>query len=228
MKRLVLPLIGFCLWGCTYAIKPTVTTIDTLTPGVVQTRPVGAALFEKGVTKMVPGFITRTTCYLPVMEHLVFPPLKKGTTFIPEGRLGNGDFLCTTAKFNRKNVFTDTGMPIERDVPRFIIKPQGEFRGLYFTGSGRIAEQEERLKDLFSSTEVPIKDSYKNELIYNGKNDDGMIKLTYREFSGDMTEPSFYKGLTYNIASLKLIKVKDVLIEVVEATNADITFIVKN
>src|SRR6266568_3949246 len=118
MKRLVLPLIGFCLWGCTYAIKPTVTTIDTLTPGVVQTRPVGAALFEKGVTKMVPGFITRTTCYLPVMEHLVFPPLKKGTTFIPEGRLGNGDFLCTTAKFNRKNVFTDTGMPIERDVPR--------------------------------------------------------------------------------------------------------------
>jgi hypothetical protein len=227
-RKIALIFVGLFISGCGATVKPVVKQINTLAPGVVQTTIVGEPMFEKGMLRLVPGFVATTNYYLPEMDHLVFPTVKKGAVWVCSGTLQSGDYLCSNPEIRVENVVTDTGARFSGPLPTFIIKPWGEFHGLYYAETpARVSEQRNRLHGLFSPIEVPLQDSYKAQLIYNGKTD-STLNLTYQEFAGNMKEPAISEGLRYEITSVNMINVKNVMIEVLEATNSSIKYIFKN
>lgn len=74
--------------------------------------------------------------------------------------------------------------------------------------------------------EIDVTSGYTNfEIIYSGS-DDEKIYLTYREFTSDnMARASFFQDLTYSKSSKK-IRFRDISIDVIEASNESIKFIV--
>jgi len=67
-----------------------------------------------------------------------------------------------------------------------------------------------------------IKGTYK-ELIYSGKSGD-VLNLVYREFQDDMIRSKFQQHLTYNLQESKTIGFRDLRLDVIEASNMEITF----
>ena len=63
------------------------------------------------------------------------------------------------------------------------------------------------------------------QLIYSGKSVN-TITITYREFSNDLTRPTFSQDFTYDISERKKIDLEGTIIEVKEASNSFITFVV--
>ena len=69
--------------------------------------------------------------------------------------------------------------------------------------------------------------SLKQELVYNGKSKD-TIKLQYREYKDNFARPAFFQELSYDLSESKEIGFRGMMIEILEATNSKIKFIVKS
>ena len=69
--------------------------------------------------------------------------------------------------------------------------------------------------------------NFKQELIYNGRVGDG-LKFIYREFSGDLARPSFTQSIQYALSESNLIGFKDAELEIIEATNTEISYTVRS
>ena len=69
--------------------------------------------------------------------------------------------------------------------------------------------------------------NFKQELIYNGRVGDG-LKFIYREFSGDLARPSFTQSIQYDLSKSNLIGFKDAELEIIEATNTEISYTVRS
>lgn len=227
MKVVAGIVIGFLLFGCTSPLRPTLKKIDNIELGVVKTVTVGGTMFETGYVRAVPGFVASANYYLPEMDNLVFPTVKKGAVWLCNGQLPSGDYLCLNPDITEKDVTTADGNPLSTKLPLFIIKPWGEFHGLFYTDTGRESEQVNRLHGLFVYKDIPLEDSYKARLVYSGKKD-SLINLTYQEFNGTMKEPALSQVLNYEVTTASMINVKNVMIEVVDATETSIKYVVKN
>ncbi len=62
-----------------------------------------------------------------------------------------------------------------------------------------------------------------SQLIYSGKAGN-VIKIVYREFSNDMARPAFSQEVQYDLNDTTVIKFKHTTIQVLKATNQEITF----
>ena len=69
--------------------------------------------------------------------------------------------------------------------------------------------------------------NFKQELIYNGRVGDG-LKFIYREFAGDLARPSFTQSIQYDLSKSNLIGFKDGELEIIEATNTEISYTVRS
>lgn len=79
----------------------------------------------------------------------------------------------------------------------------------------------------FKSGRIYQKGSFKAEIVYNGKSQD-TIRLSYREYHDDFARPAFYQDLSYDLSESRTIGFRNMKIEVLEATNSDIRFIVRS
>jgi hypothetical protein len=70
-----------------------------------------------------------------------------------------------------------------------------------------------------------VRESSTIQLIYSGKAGN-IIRITYREFSNNLARPAFSQDLTYDLSESKRITFRSTVIEVKEATNSSITFVV--
>ena len=68
--------------------------------------------------------------------------------------------------------------------------------------------------------------SYKQELLYNGKSKDN-IKIQYREYKDDFARLAFYQDLMYDLTESKTVAFRNFTMEVIEATNSEISFVIK-
>jgi hypothetical protein len=68
--------------------------------------------------------------------------------------------------------------------------------------------------------------SFRQELIYGGKSKD-FIRFQYREFKNDFARPAFFQELSYDLSESKSISFRSMRIEIIEATNSSIKFIVQ-
>lgn len=79
---------------------------------------------------------------------------------------------------------------------------------------------------LKKSDKILLESAFKQELIYNGKIGN-TIKISYREFKNDFARPAFTQEIVYDLSESNVIGFKGMRIEVVEANNSLIKFIVK-
>ena len=65
--------------------------------------------------------------------------------------------------------------------------------------------------------------NYRQQLLYQGKSGSS-LRLSYREFSGDLARPAFTQDLTFDLAESNVIGAKGARVEVLEATNTSIRY----
>lgn len=68
-------------------------------------------------------------------------------------------------------------------------------------------------------------DYLREELIYSGRTGP-TLKVTYREFRGDLAAPAFFQELSYDLGESTTIRFRDFEIDVAEANNQQIRFTV--
>lgn len=66
-------------------------------------------------------------------------------------------------------------------------------------------------------------ENFRQELLYQGKAG-AMLKVSYREFNGDMARPAFTQDLTFDLAEGSVIGTKGARLDVLEATNTTIRY----
>ncbi len=83
----------------------------------------------------------------------------------------------------------------------------------------------EKVFEPLNNTIKTEKGSFKIEIIYSGL-DENNLKATYREYKDDVARPAFYQDLVYNLNKSKYIRYKKFKIQVLNATNEELDYIV--
>jgi len=145
------------------------------------------------------------------------PLIGSGTILEAVGTLDNGDILYT--KFN----------PHDISWPYYcvIVNSSGEPYGDGLCDGSYIRSWDNKPANFLKKEKIYKEGSIRKELIYNGKTKDN-IKLAYREYKDDLARQAFYQDLAYDLSESKVIGFRSMKIEVVEATNTSIKFIVKS
>jgi hypothetical protein len=65
--------------------------------------------------------------------------------------------------------------------------------------------------------------NFRQQLIYQGRSGSS-LKLSYREFTGDLARPAFSQDLTFDLSDGAVIGAKGARVEVLEATNTSIRY----
>jgi hypothetical protein len=71
------------------------------------------------------------------------------------------------------------------------------------------------------------KSNFQQALLYTGK-EGNVIKMTYREYSGNLSNLAFTVDVTYDLSESKTISFRGAKLEVIEATNTSIKYRVIN
>lgn len=86
----------------------------------------------------------------------------------------------------------------------------------------------DRHESKLSKIGVAADNSFQQTLIYSGKVGN-KINIGYREFSSNLARPAFNNDVEYDLNESKTIGYKGALLEVIKATNQDITYkVIKN
>lgn len=98
----------------------------------------------------------------------------------------------------------------------------------WYGGYGNVVAPRKLPPDSFSFESVDVEETedFQQTLIYTGK-ENNIIKFTYREFSGSMARPAYTVDVSYDLNESNRISFKDAVLEIIEATNSSITYIVK-
>jgi hypothetical protein len=108
------------------------------------------------------------------------------------------------------------------------IKFMGGARPIYlYKKVGKICIEKSVCSDVKYSIEkvmgAAVANSFQRTLLYNGKIGE-KITIGYREFSGDIARPAFSNEVSYDLSDSTIIGYKGARIEVVKATNTEITY----
>lgn len=169
---ILLLLIGCAAPAKQIPISPTDKEIDTFNPGIIQKKMIGEIMLEKTSIILTPGFIA--------LSDWEPPFVRKDSIWKCNSKLENGDFVCLE----------------EGRIGTLVIRPSGDLAGGLSVGLnyGSFVEYSRKAPPgLFKPVDMPLKGSFKQELIYNGKSKD-TIKINHREFKDDMARPAFYQG----------------------------------
>ena len=104
---------------------------------------------------------------------------------------------------------------------------QGELEIYLYKDKRNICVAKNQCSDVAYNVETvrgaPMANRFQQTLIYNGKIGN-RIALGYREFSGNMARPAFSNEVSYDLAESTVLGYKGVRIEVIKATNTEITY----
>jgi len=242
MKYITILIVCFLLCGCipfidvapvkrTYQL-PVIENVkqDTLKTGSIQEKTLGETMLYK-----VDAFITKTNGFIATRNYQ--PPshtflgvtanyslIKTDSQWVTYGTLDNGDTLYHSST---------CGLPMGgQETAKWeyciISNSQGEVYGDAACSFVHIREWPDKLPGFLIPHEIITyhEKSFRQEFIYNGRSKD-MIKIQYREFNNDLARPSFYQDLVYDLSESRIIGFRGMTIEVIEATNSLIKFIVK-
>lgn len=204
--------------------------------GVEQIATTGEAFYVSPM-KMVtcPAFYVNQDFQPPNIALTSFPLVQKGTVLICKFTVSGQKDMANPDVYLCEKEFGDLGRPMNLDKPTFVEyylivsndgTPIGALLGSWDAYWDKPRQKFDVLKDY--KTPIIAKDTLKYELIYNGKSGD-TIKVSYREFLGDMARPAFTQDLNYDLSESKVIAFKSVIIEILEATSSTIKYkLIKN
>ena len=203
--------------------------IDKVTYGFL-----GDTLVSKGTKSSVPAI--RVLDEWVLKEETSFAPrqwVAANTEFVLTGiwmlnKTGQ-EYKCYTGKYNYDahwNFYNRVG----KDLPFDLCKDKfgtwktiGQLNGNTRTGLGPGSGQPFNARyEEYTKTELKGV-SFIQEFLYNGRVDNA-LKFVYREFSGDLARPAFTQEIQYDLDQSNTIGFKSLRIEIIEATNTNITF----
>lgn len=182
-------------------------------------------------TQMVPAFKVTEDFQPPKAGFTSFPVVQKGTTLICRyTTTGQKDYMNPDVYVCEKE-FGDLGRPMNGSTPvrgeyYLIVSKEGSPVGTNIGSMGAYwSEPPQQKFEVLSDYRSLIisKNELRQELVYSGKSG-STIKVSYREFSGDMARPAFTQDLTYDLAESKEIAFRSIVIKVVEATGGKIKY----
>lgn len=169
------------------------------------------------------AFVARDDFQIPPQLGSKYPAIRSGMEFVTYGRLANGDTLLRSEGLKPR---TPNGEPVAWEYCVAVDK-EGEAYGDAACALGITRRWEGRPLGLLETRRVYKEGSARKMLLYGGRSGD-TIRVAYRELNGDMASPAFQQDLVYDLSDTSSIRFRGMVIEVLEATNGHIRFIVRS
>ncbi len=231
----VLCLVMLLLMGCAQKANVKPSTVDherrdSFDIGKIQEKTVGEVMLFRIDGFGYRGFVAAITYsapdlwYGPAMSSPM-PAIDIGSEWAIIGRLDNGGYLLSkqppALSFGGRGgseycIIADARGRAYADTPRCNLS-RVDIRE-WNTSPANILVEKEGL--------IYKEGSVKQELVYTGKSRDS-IRLQYREYKDNLARPAFYQDLSYDLIESNIISFRNMVIEVIEARNSLIKFIVK-
>ena len=226
LKRLIVfCIISLALTACGATLRPVLPEheqTNSFNIGEVQQKDIGETMVMKMDASFNPGFIAVSGFQIPGDSFITYPLIMPGDKCKVLGLDLNGNYVCSLndrrpttmygpVKYPYCIVIDQNGVPLGDTSCRDIF--------LREWGGGDP-------KDLFIKERIFGENSFKQELIYNGRSK-GMLRLQYRQYRSDLDRPVFSEDLVYNLSESREIVFMGMLIEVLDATDSTIKFVVK-
>lgn len=207
----------------TTPIPPKFEKIDlsTYNIGKIQEKSVGESMLTVvDGTVQIHEIYKATKTYQPpdfVLKNIASksPLITEGSTWVLNGTTAGGD------KFYKSDSFSHVYCLVSNSLDEFygITGCSSFYAGLWPSKISGLLRQEKITKY--------EEGSFKQELVYTGKSREN-IRFQYREYRDNFARPAFFQDLSYDLSESKDIGFRGMMIEVLEATNSNIKFIVKS
>ena len=218
-KLLIAGIVGFGLVGCAtpkYNYQATPQNISKPPLNSVNTAYVGDKMLEQGV------FLEKEALHVPEVTkysgytfnagyYLKTGEDAKGSYFQAINTIPNGGNL-------QKNIIVDPFKAVMLD-------SRNEICIITFLNAKACTDKHSAK---LTKVGVAADNSFQQTLIYSGRVGN-KINIGYREFSSNLARPAFNNDVEYDLSESKQIGYKGALLEVIKATNQDITYkVLKN
>lgn len=195
-------------------LEPTPTVITNYKVGTTQSAGIGDPIFDVQFARKVPLFVALRS-HDPGHVRFLPTPIKvqQGDRFKAVGQLESGEYVVSRSD--------------SASYYRLVVTPDGRVLGYYYEGS-RYGGGSWPSEPLFTVTEgvEGQERAFRAQMIYAGLSG-STVRATYREFTGDLIRPAFNQELQYNLAQDSTIAYKSIKIQVLEATNSTLRYIVR-
>lgn len=191
--------------------------------GQIQEKNVGEAMLTiiDGTAAIYDGYKAvmsyQPPDYVAGMGTVVkWPPINEGSDWTLYGTMGEGHRIYISDSYKTTGCIVSDATDL--------------FYGITGCSSSFVLAWPQKILGILKPSEKITKyneGSLKQELVYTGKSKD-TIKLQYREYKDNFARPAFFQDLSYDLSESKEIGFRGMMIEIIEATNSKIKFIVKS
>lgn len=210
MKHLIIATIAFFLLGCSAPTAqykaPDVTLIETPKTGTLTTLRLGETMLEKGMA------VTQNTFRVDAEIEIT------GVNLAPAEWKQTGTWNGHST-FSTDHPLGGFVSPIANSVLVYIDSETGE---MCVSGFAGITSCSGYYPKVAAETQNEV-NSFQQTLIYTGKVGD-KIRFSYREFKGEMARDAFTVDVEYDLSESTTVGYKGALIEIIEATNQQLTY----
>lgn len=217
LTTLIVPLtLVIAIVGCTPSLAPILpipTVITSYKIGNAQSAGIGDAIIDVQSARKIPEFVALGAHDPGHIRFLKTPQIEQGARFRAVGRLKSGDYVIRSR--------ADT------TALQIVVTPEGKALG-YYNGRGGWTGGSWPTESLFAPAESleGQEGAFRAQMIYSGLAGN-TIRAAYREFTGDFIRPAFTQELQYNLAQDSTIAYKSIKIQVLEATNSQLRYKVR-
>ncbi|CAG1064462.1 hypothetical protein BAC1_00018 [uncultured bacterium] len=226
MKKLILVSL-IALSGCAgvapYAPKTLKHRSVSYAIGERQARHTGEPMVVEEELVYYKTPVAKADFQIPPQMGSSYPAIRHGMEFSVYGRLGNGDTLYRGEGLKPK---TSNGDPVAWEYC-IAVDQAGEAYGDAACALGITRRWEPRPENFLEVKTVYKDGSSRKELLYGGRSGD-TIRVSYREFRGSLSSQYFNQELTYDLSESSTIRFRSMVIDVLEANNNGIKFIVRS
>ena len=208
---LSLAIFPVLLSGCATRMSPQLTRTTSYTLGEAQEATVGARMIRVARAYELPAYRP-----LDDYNYQAYWPSRLNISLHPDQL-----WIATEEK--------DGGYTLRSDAAIFSVHvtPEGRIlKGFIAPSVAAWTFPKELEGAAFERVEVALEGSFEAELIYSGRSGD-TIRLVYREYFDGLAREAFYQELEYDLSESKSIAFKSLEIDVLEATNSRIRFLVR-
>lgn len=204
------------------AVTPEINTIYSPKLNKISNSEIGISLAskEKGQTY---NAIEITKEFKVKADHL-FETVEVGQLFIND---------YSTKKYNlyRNSSNLIFGVALSKSSDVALIYTSSDNDGIYSTGFSEFGinfvEPEEEIEYIKTRATLKEKEFFKQEFIYNGRVGNA-LKFIYREYINDYARPAFIQDLQYDLSESEIIGFRGLRIQIINASNTEIEYIVLN
>lgn len=201
----------------TYNYRSAATEISAPPLNIEATAMVGDNMLQQGKYEEVDAIILRETVKVGTIGTYTFSP----GHYVKRGQNSKGEFYNQSSLPGSGSVTTGA---ITDPFESLLLEPDGTTLCGVSVFGAKVCRNNIDVR----RTKVPnlTADAFQQTLIYSGRVGD-KINVGYREFSGNLARPAFNNDVEYDLGDSKQIGYKGAVIEVVEATNRYIRYVVR-